>query len=122
MMEKDSNKVTIQRRWIKRKNSGKPERYFHNKYSVQNMKSQSNMSNMQTAGTKNRSTMDNIILINAIIKNQRQGHKNTHLLFADAEKCFDKLWVKDWLIEMGEIATQNKQKSRNNHRYSSGPN
>ena len=77
---------------------------------------------MQTAGTKNRSTMDNIILINAIIKKQRQGHKNTHLLFADAEKCFDKLWVKDWLIEMGEIATQNKQKSRNNHRYSSGPN
>ena len=121
-MEKDSNKVTLQRRWIKRKNSGKPERYFHNKYSVQNMKSQSNMSNMQTAGTKNRSTMDNIILINAIIKKQRQGHKNTHLLFADAEKCFDKLWVKDWLIEMGEIATQNKQKSRNNHRYSSGPN
>ena len=27
----------IERRWIKRKNSGKPERYFHNKYSVQSI-------------------------------------------------------------------------------------
>ena len=36
-MEGDINKVTIQRRWIKRKNSGKPERYFHNKYSVQSI-------------------------------------------------------------------------------------
>ena len=48
------------------------------------------MSNMQTAGKKNRSTMDNINIINAIIEKQRQNHKNTYLFFADAEKCFDK--------------------------------
>ena len=70
---------------------------------IQNEAIQSNMSNMQTAGKKNRSTMDNIIIINAIIEKQRQSHKNTYLFFADAEKCFDKLWLKDCLIDMEEI-------------------
>ena len=47
--------------------------------------------------------MDNIIIINAIIEKQRQSHKNTYLFFADSEKCFDKLWLKDCLIDMEEI-------------------
>ena len=70
---------------------------------IQNKAIQSNMSNMQTAGKKNRSTIDNIIITNAIIEKQRQSHKNTYLFFADAEKCFDKLWLKDCLIDMEEI-------------------
>ena len=61
------------------------------------------MSNMQTAGKKNRSTMVNIIIINATIEKQRQSHKNTYLFFADAEKCFNKLWLKDCLIKLEEI-------------------
>ena len=61
------------------------------------------MSNMQTAGKKNRSTINNIIIINAMIEKQRQSHKNTYLFFADAEKCFDKLRLKDCLIDMEEI-------------------
>lgn len=61
------------------------------------------MSHIQNTEKKNRSTMDNIIIINAIIQKQRQGHKNTYLFFADAEKCFEKLWLKDCLIEMEEI-------------------
>ena len=70
---------------------------------VQNEAIQNKMSNMQTEGKKNRSTMDNIIIINAIIEKQRQSHKNTYLLFADAEKYFDKLWLKDCLIDMEKI-------------------
>ena len=58
---------------------------------------------MQTEGKKNKSTMDNIIIINAIKEKQRQSHKNTYLFFTDAEKCFDKLWLKDCLIDMEEI-------------------
>ena len=69
---------------------------------IQNMTLQSNMSNMQTAGKKNRSTVDNIIIINTIIEKQRKGHKNTYLVFADAEKCFDKLCLNVCLIEMEE--------------------
>ena len=58
---------------------------------------------MQTEGKKNKSAMDNIIIINAIKEKQRQSHKNTYLFFTDAEKCFDKLWLKDCLIDMEEI-------------------
>ena len=58
---------------------------------VQNEAIQNKMSNMQTEGKKNRSTMDNIIIMNAIIEKQRQSYKNTYLFFAEAEKCFDKL-------------------------------
>ena len=47
--------------------------------------------------------MDSIIIINAIIEKQRQSHKNTYVFFADAEKCFDKLWLKDCLKDMEEI-------------------
>ena len=70
---------------------------------IQNEAVQSNMSNTQTAGKKNKSTKDNIIIINVIIEKQRRNHKNTYLFFADAEKCFDKLWLKVCLTEMEEI-------------------
>ena len=35
-----------------------------------------------------------------IIENQRAQNQNTCMLFADAVKCFDKLWLKDSLLEM----------------------
>ena len=38
--------------------------------------------------------------MNAIIKKQRQDNKNTQIFYGDAEKFFDKLWLKDSLIEM----------------------
>ena len=69
---------------------------------IQNKTVQSNMSNMQTAGKKNRSTMDNIIIINTIIEKQRKSQENTYRVFADAEKCFDKLCLNVCLIEMEE--------------------
>ena len=58
---------------------------------------------MQTAGKKKRPTIDNLIIINAIIEKQRQDHKNTYKLFGDASRYFDKLWLKDSLIEMERI-------------------
>ena len=38
---------------------------------------------MQTAGRKNRSTMDNLIIMNPIIEKQKQDYKNTYILFAE---------------------------------------
>ena len=70
---------------------------------LQNENKEVNISSMQTAGKKNRSTIDNLIIMNAIIEKQRLEHKTTYILFADAEKCFDKLWLKDSLIEMERI-------------------
>ena len=67
---------------------------------VQNEKNISKMSEMQAAGGKERSAMDNLIIMNTIIENQRAQKLNTYMFFADAVKCFDKLWLKDCLLEI----------------------
>ena len=67
---------------------------------IQNENKNENMSQMQTAGRKQRSAVDNLIILNSIIENQRQYKNKTYILFVDAKKCFDKLWLKDCLIEM----------------------
>ena len=54
---------------------------------LQNENKQENISSMQTGGKKNRSTIDNLIIMNTIIEKQRQDIKNTYILYADAEKC-----------------------------------
>ena len=55
---------------------------------------------MQAAGRKERSAMDNLIIMNTMIEHQRAQKLNTYIFFADAVKCFDKLWFKDCLLEM----------------------
>ena len=58
------------------------------------------MNQIQCAGRTQRSTMDNIIRMSAIIKKERTGRLNTYLFFADAVKCLDKLWLKDCLVQL----------------------
>ena len=58
------------------------------------------MSQMERAGRKQRSRVDNLIILNSIIENQRQNKNKTYLFFADTKKYFNKLWLKDCLIEM----------------------
>ena len=60
------------------------------------------MSEMQAAGKNEMSAMDNLIIMNPIRqhKNQRAQKLNTYMFFADAVKCFDKLWLKECLLEM----------------------
>ena len=59
---------------------------------TQNETKHKKMSEMQTAGKKQRSTMDNIVIISAIIEQRRIENRNTYVCFTDAIKCFDKLW------------------------------
>ena len=58
------------------------------------------MSEMQVAGRKERSEMDNLMIMNTIIENQGAQKLNTYMFFAYAVKCFYKLWLKDCLLEM----------------------
>ena len=67
---------------------------------TQNEKVHKNMKQMQCASRIQRSTMDNIIIMSAIIKKRRTERFDTDLFFADAVKCFDKLWLKDCPIEL----------------------
>ena len=41
--------------------------------------------------------------MSAIIEKQRHNYKNIYILYADTEKCFDKLWLKVSLSEMERI-------------------
>ena len=49
----------------------------------------------QNGGRKGRSTMDNFIAIIAVVDRNRRLGKETMVMFVDAEKCFDKLWLED---------------------------
>ena len=61
------------------------------------------MSEMQVVGRKEGSAMDNLIIMNTIIENQKAQKLNRYIFFADAVKCFDKLWLKDCLLEMYKL-------------------
>ena len=61
------------------------------------------MSEMQTAGKKQRSTMENIVIVSAITEQRRIEKRNTYIFFADAVKCFDKLWLQDCIIELAKL-------------------
>ena len=53
-----------------------------------------------TGGIKNRSTVDNIMIANAVIENNKYYNRNTYMTFTDAEKCFDKLWLLDGIEDL----------------------
>ena len=67
---------------------------------IQNENKKANILSMQTTRKKNRSTMDNLIIMSAIIEKQRQDYKNICILYTGAEKCYDKVRLKDSLREM----------------------
>ena len=71
---------------------------------MQNGKHYSKVSEIQAAGWKERFAIDNLIIINTIIENQRAQKQSTYMFFADADKCSDKLWLKDCLLEMYNLA------------------
>ena len=70
---------------------------------IQNENNNENMSPMQTAGKKQISTVANLIILNLIIKNQRENPCKTYLFFGNAKKCFDKPQLKDCLIEISYL-------------------
>lgn len=57
-------------------------------------------SEYQNGGKKERSTKDNWIAIMAAMEGNKERKKDTYILFADAEKCFDKLWLQDCLVDL----------------------
>ena len=58
------------------------------------------ISDLQTGGTKNRATLDNFIILSEVIRRKKKMGQKCYLMFGDAVKCFDKLWLKDSLVEL----------------------
>ena len=58
------------------------------------------LGSLQNGGRKGRSTKENILGVMAIINRNNYYDKETVLVYADAKKCFDKLWLEDCLLDM----------------------
>ena len=58
------------------------------------------MSPFQCGGVKLRGIGDNLLIVNTIIEEFRYSKEDLYILFADLEKCFDKLWLKDCVKEL----------------------
>ena len=63
----------------------------------------------QSGEKKNVMTGDNWIILRAIIDNNRGLRRNSYILMADAEKCFDKLWLQDCLVDMKEAGMKERE-------------
>ena len=68
-----------------------------------NEKLNEGISKYQCGGTKGRSTVDHIMTLNAIIDYNKTINSETYILFADAYKCFDKLDLKNCIIDLYKI-------------------
>ena len=54
----------------------------------------------QNGGRKERSPKDNWLAILAVIERNQSLKRDTKVLFADAIKCFDKLWLEDCVSDI----------------------
>ena len=59
----------------------------------------------QTGGVRQRAGVDNVMTTTAVLEQNKYQKKNTYLVFTDAEKCFDKLWLKDGISELWRCGT-----------------
>ena len=68
-----------------------------------------NISEYQCGGQRGRGTIDNHIMLNAVVDNNSRIGKKTYMYFADAYKCFDRLWLKDCLVELWKAGMRERE-------------
>lgn len=64
---------------------------------------------LQHGGCKGRSTVDNWIIMMAVIDEGRRLKKSVYLFFADLVKCFDRLWLKDCIVDLHEAGVRERE-------------
>ncbi len=71
-------------------------------HSRNKLKLDESMHPFQNGGVNGMSYGDNLFMLNSTIWEFKKQKKNLYILFGDLEKCFDKLYLKDCIIEMEE--------------------
>ena len=66
-------------------------------------------SEYENGGKRGRSTKDNWLALMAILDNAKRRGESCVLLFADAEKCFDHLWLEDCLVDLNEARMRERE-------------
>ena len=65
-----------------------------------NQKINDYVSDYQNGGVKGRSSADNLLILSEIIRQNKKLNRKTYIVYGDAVKCFDKLWLRDCLVEL----------------------
>ena len=63
----------------------------------------------QFGGTKGMGTVDNWFIFSAVVDEARRLKKNVYFFFGDLVKCFDRLWLKDCLVDLHEAGAREKE-------------
>ena len=63
----------------------------------------------QNGGRKERSAKDNLLSLMAVVDRNKELKNNTYVLFADAEKCFDQLWLEDCIVDITEDGLRERE-------------
>ena len=63
---------------------------------------------LQAGSTENRSTCDDIFLINGLIDHARYLKTPLYLTFYDYSTCFDSLWLEDCMISLWDLGIRNE--------------
>ena len=58
-----------------------------------------------TGGVSRRAPIDNVMMTTSVLEQNKYMKCRTYLVFTDAEKCFDKLWLKDGIFELWRCGT-----------------
>eukprot|EP00794_Sanderia_malayensis_P004142 gene4142-4695_t len=61
---------------------------------------ESYLSSYQCGGVRNRGTSDHLFTVRAMIDYYKFINKDLYIFFGDLEKCFDKLWLRDSIVEL----------------------
>ena len=69
---------------------------------IQDQESTVTYDQFQNGGTKGRGTVDNWMLVHAIMDEGKRLNKPVYLFFGDLVKCFDRLWLKDCVVDLYE--------------------
>ena len=63
----------------------------------------------QNGGQKMRGPVDNWMLLRSLIDEGRRLKKPVYFFFADLVKCFDRLWLKDCINDLGECGMRERE-------------
>ena len=62
----------------------------------------------QNGGTKGRGTVDNWMILMSMIDEGKRMQKPVYLFFGDLVKCFDRLWLKDCLVDLKDCGMRER--------------
>ena len=69
---------------------------------IQDQESEIEYDPFQNGGQRGRGTVDNWMIVHAVIDEGKRLKKPVYFFFGDLVKCFDRLWLKDCVVDMYE--------------------